>query len=309
MFDILVLAEAILVGALTAAAVMRLIAYRARREGARWSWAIGAGVLAASGVTDQWPHWPPVEDRARFLTLQVPLTIVVESLAAATRSRRMAWLLRFALAAIAAPILLHNSVYLTVLDGRDAAEWSPVEATTILAGLAAMAVLIWAALTALAARTSTLAVYSVLILDAYAAAVTVMLSGYFMGGLLGLGLAGAMTGAAMAAYNRAPLPPVPGSLGMGVIGIFAVVVVGLFFGNLSTALAGCLLLAPLLAWAVELPRLSAFAPRWRGVQRLAWVGVPLIVALTIAERKFAAAFAAHSSQRGVARHIDAADAP
>ncbi len=188
------------------------------------------------------------------LALLVPLTLLVETLAAVS-SVRMAWLMRLALAAIVAPILLHDTVYLTVLDGRNAAEWSPSQATMILCGLAAVLALIWAALSALAARTSTPAVYNVLILDAYATAVTVMLSGYFFGGLLGLGLAGAITGAALAAYVVPPQPPARGGIGMSVIGIFSVVLMGYFFGALSLPLAACLLLAPLWAWIVELPRL------------------------------------------------------
>ncbi|HEY4311346.1 MAG TPA: hypothetical protein VGN12_17995 [Pirellulales bacterium] len=310
MFDVTVLAKAVLVGAVVAATVMRLVAwllrrgsvympqrdgiYMSRSDSARWSWAIGAGVLAASGATDQWPHWPALEDRARFLTLLVPLTILVETLAVVVSSTRMAWLMRIALAAIVAPILLHNTVYLAVLQGRTSAEWTPLEATMILCGLAAMLILIWVALSMLEARTSTLTVYGVLILDAFATAITVMLSGYFLGGLLGLGLAGAMTGAALSAYVNAPRSLTRGSLGIAVIGNFSIVLIGRFFGTLSTALAVCLLVAPLFAWMVELPRLNAFAPGWRAVQRLACVGIPLIVAVVIAGRQFVVASAAHS---------------
>ena len=69
MLDIVQLARTASVGALTAAAVMWLAscgAPRPLRCRACWSWAIGAGVLAASGATDQWPHWPALEDRAGF---------------------------------------------------------------------------------------------------------------------------------------------------------------------------------------------------------------------------------------------------
>ena len=103
MLDIVLLAKAVLVGALIAAAVMRLAAWRAPspwRHDACWSWAVGAGVLAASGATDQWPHWPPLEDRARFLTLLVPLTLVVETLVATLPSRGAALLRREHLLAI-----------------------------------------------------------------------------------------------------------------------------------------------------------------------------------------------------------------
>ncbi|MEX0979289.1 MAG: hypothetical protein WDZ48_10575, partial [Pirellulales bacterium] len=258
MLDIVLLAKVVLIGALTAAVVMRLAACgapRPWRRDARWTWAIGAGVLAASGATDQWPHWPPLEDRARFLTLLVPLTLVVETLAATMRSRGKAWILRLGLTAVVAPILLHNSVYLADLNGRNSAEWSHGEAAIVLCGLAALGALVWAMMSGLQSRTSTPTVLWVLVLDALATAVTVMLSGYYRAGLLGLGLAGALAGATLASYIAQPRSPTRGSLGMSVIGIFAVVLVGRFFGALSTSLAACLLLAPLLAWTVELPRL------------------------------------------------------
>jgi hypothetical protein len=134
----------------------------------------------------------------------------------------------------------------------------------------------------------------VLVLDALATALTVMLSGYYRGGLLGLGLAGAIAGATLASYITQPQPATGGSLGMSVIGIFSLVLVGRFFGALSTGLAVCLLLAPLLAWAIELPRLRKWAPSWRAAARLTCVAIPLLVVVIIAERKFTAAFAARS---------------
>ncbi len=271
MLDVVLLAKAVLTGALTAVAVMLLAAWGTRRQWPRtacWSWAIGAGVLAASGVTDRWPNWPALEDRSRILTVLVPLTVVVETLTARMRSGRAAWVVRVGLAAVATPILLHNTVYLTDLNGPNSAEWSPAQATIVLGGLAGILALVWTTLSCLQSRTSTPAVLWVLVLDASAAAFTVMLSGYYRGGLLGLGLAGALAGATVASYITHPQPTNRGSLGMGVVGIFAVVLVGRFFGSLSTSFAAWLLLAPLLAWTVELPPLRTLAPGWRGAGRL-----------------------------------------
>jgi len=297
MFDTTLPAKAVLIGGLVAAVVMTLAAWRAPRpwrRGVAWSWAIGAGVLAASGATDQRPHWPPLEDRARFLTVLLPLCLVVETLAATMPSGRVAWILRLGLAAVVAPILLHNTVYLSDVSGPNTAEWSRAQATIVLCGLAALLALVWASLSGLQSRTSTATVLWVLVPDAFATAVTVMLSGYYGGGLLGLGLAGALTGATLASHLAPDQSPTRGSLGLSLIGIFAVLLVGRFFGALPTYLAACLLLAPLLAWSFELPRLRGLAPGWRGAGRLACVAVPLIVVVILAQRRFTEEFMAPS---------------
>lgn len=296
MLDTALLAKVVLVGTLTAAAVMWLAARWAPSawQCVCWSWAVGVGVLAASGASDQWPRWPPLEDRARFLTLLVPSILVVETLVATLPSRGAACLVRLGLAAVVAPVLLHNTVYLTNQNGRNSAEWSPLQASVVLSGLAAVLALIWAMLARLQTRTPTPAVFWVLMLDAWAAAVTVMLSGYYYAGILGLGLAAALAGASLAWYITQPQSPTNGSLGMSVIGIFAVVLMGRFFGSLSNGLAACLLLAPLLAWTVELPWMRALASRSRGMWRLACVAAPLIVVVIIAQRKFSSASKAGS---------------
>ena len=149
-----------------------------------------------------------------------------------------------ALAIVVAPILLHNSVYLADLNGRDSAEWSTASTTIVLGGLAAVLTLWWAMLSGLESRTSTPTVMWVLALDALAAAATVMLSGYYRAGLLGLGLAAALAGATLASYLARPRSTSSGSLGMGVIGIFSVVIIGVFFGSLTSGQMACLLLAP-----------------------------------------------------------------
>lgn len=289
------LVTAVLAGALAAAVVFLLFALMAPRRWqaiAPWNWAVGAGVLVASGVTGEWPHWPPLEDRARFLTLVVPLTLVIESLAAVLRSQRAAWVLRLVLAASVAPILLHDSVYLVAADGREVAEWTAAQATAILCGLAAALILLWALLGMLQHRTSAAAVQVVLALDALATAVTVMLSGYFGAGLLGLGLFGAIAGSALASSLKQQDSPRHDSLAMSVLGTFAVVLMGRFFGALPNGLAAGLLLAPLAAWISELPWLRTFMPRWQSVLRLACVAAALLLIVVLAIQNFRSAASA-----------------
>jgi hypothetical protein len=143
----------------------------------------------------------------------------------------------------------------------------------------------------------------VLILDALAAAFTVMLSGYYGGGLLGIGLAGALTGSTLASHVIQRQSPTSGSLGMSVIGIFSVLLMGRFFGNLPTSLAACLLFTPLLAWTAELPRMRTLPSKWRTAACLACVALPLIVVVILAQRAFVVAFAAPSRSAEPSREL------
>ena len=297
MFDIVLPAKVVLIGGLTAAAVMLLAIRRtphATRSDVSWIWAIGLGVWAAASANDQWPHWPPLEDRGRFLTLLVPLAVAVETVAATVPSRRVVWGMRIALASVTGPILLYNSVYLADLNGPGSAEWSAAQAAIVLCGLAIILAVVWAMLSTLEARTSTAAVMWPLVLDALAVGVTVMLSGYYGGGLLGLGLAGAVGGATLGSHASESPATTNGYVGIAIIGILSVVLMGRFFGSLSTGLAACLLVPPLAAWIVELPRLRGLAPSWRSTVRLACVAVPLMAVVIVAQRKFVAASAARS---------------
>src|SRR5262249_39612847 len=66
------------------------------------------------------------------------------------------------------------------------------------------------------------------------AAVTIMLSGYASGGQLGLPLTGALAGATVASFLLAGKPELQGLLGPGVVGLFALLIAGHFFSDLTT---------------------------------------------------------------------------
>jgi hypothetical protein len=295
MLDFVLLAKIVLAGALVAAAVMG-IATRAlprRWRGAGWSWSIGAGVIAACGTAGVWPQWPALEDRARFVTLIVPLAAIVETAATGLHSRGLVWLLRACLALVLTPILLYDTVYLVDWNGPGSAEWTTAQAVGVSVGWAAMILAAWFALDRLHTRTSTLAVASVLLMDAAAAAIAVMLSGYLGAGLLGLGLAAALAGAALAYLLGRPSVPHDDSLSVGaggpgvaVVGIVAVVVMGRYFGSLSLPLAAGLLVAPLLAWLAELSVLGRLTRPWQALGRFACVAALLTAVVLAAGREF-----------------------
>jgi hypothetical protein len=123
-----------------------------------------------------------------------------------------------------------------------------------------------------------------------------MLSGYASGGQLGLPLAAALAGAAAASLVLRDTAGLSAALGPAVVGLFSLLVIGHFFGELTTSHALLLGLAPLLCWLPEVP-LVRRAPAWlRGLARLALVAVPLGVALVQAQQQFVQNSAATSTQ-------------
>ena len=108
------------------------------------------------------------------------------------------------------------------------------------------------------------------------AAVTVMLSGYASGGQVGLPLAAALMGVTAAALVLTRKTPRTGPLGVAIVGLFSLLVIGRFFGELTSAHAIVLLCAPLLGWSTELPYVRRL-PSWaRGLARVILVAVVVV---------------------------------
>jgi hypothetical protein len=245
---------------------------------------LGAGAAFYLGcrLLKLWPHWPPREDQDRLLLLVLPAVLAVELAASFPRLRRwLAWLLRLTVAAAAAPVLLYQTTYLADLAGPGTREWTTAQAGLILGGLAVALAAVWAALALLLKRSPGRSVPLALSLVCVGAAATVMLSGYATAGQLALPLAAALAGAALARPGGAP-----GLLGFGIVGLFSVLVIGHFFGKLTTAHAALLGLAPLLVWLPELPYARALPLRLRGLVRMVVVVVPLALVLVEARAKF-----------------------
>jgi len=236
-------------------------------------------------------HWPPAEDQDRLLLLVFPAVIAVELVGAFPgRVRWLAWLLRFIVALGAAPVLLHNSIYMSEQAGPGTREWTPAQTWMILGGLGVALLCVWELLALLTRRTDgrPVPVAVSLSLACGIAAVTVMLSAYASGGQLGLPLAGALAGATLASLVLSGRPDVNGVLGLGVVGLFAVLVIGRFFGQLTTVNAALLFFGLLLCWLPEAPYIRRAGPQLRGIARVVLTAVPLGVALTLALQKSAA---------------------
>jgi hypothetical protein len=249
---------------------------------------VGLGWLVGCWLLDLLPRWPPPEDRDRLLLVLLPAAVVAE-LAGAFGGRfvRLAWLARLVVAALAARVLLHGSVFIADHPGLPR-EWSAQKTGLVLAALAAALALVWAALHSLAGRPGGRSVPLALAVVCTGSAVTVLLSGYMQAGLFGLALAGALAGAAVAALVLPGPVDGRGVVGVGVVGLFGLLVAGRFFGELTTLNAGLLFAAALLCWAAQVRPLRRLGPRLGAGAALLLALAPVGLALTLAQQKFVA---------------------
>jgi hypothetical protein len=222
----------------------------------RCGWSLGAGIgfIAGCYLLGWRPRWEVMEDKDRFLLFLIPLAMLVDCLAAApSLPRPIAWIGRGLLAFAAAPLLLWNTVYLKDVAGPGMRQWSETELTLWLGGLGALLIAVWALLAwrqRLRPGRSTLLA---LALATAAAALTVMLSGYLTGGQLGLPLAAAVTGGFLASWLLRGAEVTSGAGAISLVGLFGLLVIGRFFGELASWHGLVLLLCPLLTWVTEVP--------------------------------------------------------
>jgi hypothetical protein len=180
--------------------------------------------------------------------------------------------------------LLEKSSYLTDLSGPGTREWTPGQTAAILGGLAVALAAVWAATARLARRSPGRAVPFSLAGACAGAGVLVMLTGYATGGQIGLPLGAALAGAVLASLVMSGRPEPGGAVGLGIVGLFAILVIGRFFGNLTTPFAAAVFAAPLLGW---LPEVARRWPRLRATLGIGLVAAPVIVVLALAAQKFA----------------------
>jgi hypothetical protein len=234
-----------------------------------WVLGLALGFYLGAWLVGAWPHLPPSDDQDRLLLILMPAAIAVELTAAILAHRVLhAWVLRLVLAGAAGNILLHGTSYLADLAGPGSAEWSLQRAAAILGGLALSLAVVWAALALLSQHSPSRSLPICLAIAVAAAAAAVMLSGYTTGGQLGVPLAGALVGGTMATLLLRGPAEVRGSVGLGVIGLFAVLLIGRFFGQLTTTHAVALFFAPLLCWVTELPYLRRLGSPFRAVLQI-----------------------------------------
>jgi len=278
------LAVAFGASALVGAVGLRLA--RGRAAGWVWSLAIGAGAYLGLAVLGIRPRWPMREDQHRLLGLVLPAILLIE--AAGDWPRAPRWprrLGRLALSLAVAPALLHGSVYVADLAGPGSAEWSPAARWLIFAGLGLALFGVWSCLAWTHRRSESGPQTPLALAIAIGGAgLTILLSGYASGGLIGLPLAAAIVGAGAA--NRCDRAAAPG-VGVGVVGLFGVLCLGYFFGRLRADAAVVLFLSPLSAMVFEAPPRFRLGRRWRAAD-LALVACVVGLVVVFAARRFAA---------------------
>jgi hypothetical protein len=228
--------------------------------------------------------WPPLNGLDRFLTIVLPAAILLEFAASMPRvPRSLMWLLRFALAGVMGRVLLHNSVYVSGAEP----EWSPMQATLVLLTCGALIAGGWASLVGLSVRSAAGAsVPLALALTIQSTGLAIMLAGYLRGGAAALPLSAATVGTVASLGLFTSSPDVRAPIGICVVGLGSLLMIGRFFGGLSTAVALVLLLAPLLCWATEILPLRSRRAWIVGSVRLVLVAIPLSGVLLQAKGKF-----------------------
>jgi hypothetical protein len=228
--------------------------------------------------------WPPLNGLDRFLTIVLPASLLIEFAATFARMpRSVAWFMRLALAGAMGRILLHNSVYLSGAEPQ----WSPTQAAAVLLTCGIFIAGLWASLVWLSVRSPAgVSIALALALTIQSAGLAIMLAGYLEGGAAALPLSAATVGTVASLCLVRNCQNVHASIGICVVGLGSLLLIGRFFGGLSTAVALTLLLAPLLCWGTELPQLQC-RPAWLvGSLRLLLVAIPLSGVLLQAKGKF-----------------------
>lgn len=300
--DRILLVGVLSAAALSAAAILLLCALAGKNRPALVSigTTLGLGLGFAIGCINLGvrTHWLPREDQDRLLLILLPGALLIELLAPLLK--KWTWLLRFALAASATWVLLYGTVYLEDLAGPGSREWTPKETGLILSALAAALLAVWVALDTLAQRSGGRTVPLALAFVCGGASITVMLSGYTSGGLIGIPLAAAVVGVLIGSLGLSGSVDASAATSLALVGIFSLLVIGRFFGQLTTIHAAALLLAPLLCWLPELPLVRRMEHRQRNFVRMVLAAAPVVVVLFLAQQKFTEAASGPSagSQEG-----------
>lgn len=272
--------------------------------------AVGGGVVAGYAVLQFSWTWPPANALNRFLMIVLPATVVVELLAAVIGRReavgtriltnsatkkygsRYALVFRLALCASVGRILLHDSVYLGGVGNGNPDAWTFVQTLAVFGVSFAGLIAVWSLLCRLSERSAPGSITVSLAMAIQCTGLATMMAGYIKGGAAAIPLMAALAGTTLASpmlaksFGGSDNRCVPGTIGIGVIGLFSLLCIGHYFGQLTGLRAIVLFLTPLLCWMSEVPGLRSRPPWQKSSMRLIAVTIVLAAVLFVAKRDF-----------------------
>jgi len=255
---------------------------------------IGVGLTIGYALLSLNLSWPPTSGLDRLLTIVVPVTLGIELIVGFGRvPRAVAWVLRVGLSLAIPRILLHNSVYLS-----GAGDWTLWQTSITIVGSGVLLALVWSLLCCLSQRSGGISIPFAICLAIQCAGISVMLAGYIKGGAAAIPLVAALMGASLAvrAFTKYASGPVdvhspekfvvPAIVSVGVVGLFSLLFIGRFFGEISTVPVLAILTTPLLCWLSEISQVRNRKPWFVAAFRLILVAIPLVVVLVAAKQEF-----------------------
>lgn len=268
----------------SAAAMLAFGRWRTKRAAtnAASTLACVAGIALGYAILKLHPAWPPASALDRLLALVLPAVVIVELLAAVPwMPGEFVLVLRIVLALAMGRVLLHGSVYLS----QDGGGSDNLTTAWLLVGGLGIAGC-WHLLLRLNRREPNWSLPIALGLAIACAGAAILLAGYIRGGESALPLAAALAATGLASAVLKPQQAGEGVIGVGVFGLAGLLIVGHFFGRLTTVRALTIFSAPLLCWTAELPAFRVLKS-WQTVAlRLLLVAIPLVVALALAAHDF-----------------------
>lgn len=258
--------------------------------------AISVGLMAGYDVLLFSWTWSPANGLNRFLMIVLPVTLIVELLTAVfdggIHARFVPTGLRVILYAGTGRILLHDSVYLSGVSSESGDAWTITRTVATLGTGFGGLMAVWSLLSHLSRRSASCGITLSLAIAVLCTGLATMMAGYIKGGVAAIPLAAALLGVALVSpfLTTGPgdkaRPYLQGAIGIGVIGLFSLLCIGHYFGQLSGPRAMVIFLAPLLCWTSEFPSLRSKSRFQKSVVCLIVVTIPLATVLYVAKREF-----------------------
>lgn len=232
--------------------LLRRLFQRWGTAGEMWAMLLATAGAAVTGlaVGAVVPRWLPVNGLDRLLCLVLPGGLAVEALlfqilrgsSRTVRSRQ--FVIRFVAALAGVFTLLYGSVHLQT----PLTSWDGAVVRVTLLGWSFWLALAWQAVSDVSQREPRLVVPWTVAITIQVAGVLIMMAGYLKGGAAAAPLAAAIAGAGWWGTRARGPESLAAVAGLGVMMLFGLVLIGRYFGGLTTGVALTLCSVPLITW-------------------------------------------------------------